>query len=257
LHNIAGFGAACRQVDELLRQAKRIELLKRRLIEDIQRCKPDCRLNSPLEECLPNTANITFPGVNSALFMAALDYFGIAVSAGSACNTQADEPSHVLQAVGLSAQEARETLRLSLSAETTARDVLYATQVIKGYLSDQRIPVNVIAPTQLNENLLFDEQVYILDIRFRHERKVLKGLPNSHEASFIALRKYLHHLPREKNILVVCQAGYNSPIAAYYLKSQRFKRVGFLLTGILGWKLVHGDLYKKFAGQNISVLTPE
>jgi hypothetical protein len=51
--------------------------------------------------------------------------------------------------------------------------------------------------------------------------------------------------------------GYNAPIVAYYLKSKKFKNVGFLLTGLIGWKLCHNDLYKKYAGQNKVVLKPD
>jgi hydroxyacylglutathione hydrolase len=112
----------------------------------------------------------------------------------------------------------------------------------------------MITPGQLNENVLFDENMYILDIRFWYDRKLLKGLPNSHEASFISIRKYLHQIPRDKHILVICQGGYNSPIVAYYLRSKGFKHVSFLLTGLLGWRIARGDLYAKYAGENIDVL---
>ncbi len=257
LHNIAGFGAACADVKDLLQHAEQIRNLKRHFINEIQKIKPDCLINSPGNDCLPNTVNTTFPGVNNAVFMAMLDYSGIAVSAGSACNTQDDKPSHVLKAIGLSDQAARETIRVSLSSETSEKDICYAIKIIKEYFGGYKPPISMITPAQLNENLLFHEKTYILDIRFWYDRKLLKGLPNSHEAAFIALRKYVNQLPKEKNILVVCQTGYNSPIIAYYLTSKHFEHVSFLLTGLFGWKLAQGELYKKYAGQNIEVLQPE
>jgi len=256
IHNIAGFGAACIDVPELLAKADSIRTLKRSFIEEITRFKPDSIINSPEDTCLPNTVNITFPGVNNAVFMAMLDYNGIAVSAGSACNTQEDTPSHVLKAIGLSDQAARETIRFSLSAETSAKDIAYTIKTITEYFGQYHMPITMITPGQLNENVLFDQNTYILDIRFWYDRKLLKGLPNSHEASFISIRKYLHQIPRDKHILVICQGGYNSPIVAYYLRSKGFKHVSFLLTGLLGWRIARGDLYTRYAGENINVLKP-
>jgi rhodanese-related sulfurtransferase len=61
----------------------------------------------------------------------------------------------------------------------------------------------------------------------------------------------------DKNIIVICQGGYNAPIVAYYLKSKRFKNVSFLLTGMVGWKFSQSELYKKYAGENIEVLHPD
>ncbi|MCP4405426.1 MAG: aminotransferase class V-fold PLP-dependent enzyme, partial [bacterium] len=257
LHNIAGFGIASHDVKELLNHAEKIRTLKHSFVEEIKKIKADCAINSPEDGCLPNTVNITFPNVNNALFMAMLDYNGIAISAGSACNTQDDKPSHVLKRIGLSDRAARETIRVSLSAETSEQDILYAVRIMKEYFENRQTPISMIAPAQLNENILFNENTYIIDIRFWYDRKLLKGLPNSHEASFVSIRKYVNQIPKDKNILVVCQTGYNSPIVAYYLQSKHCKNVSFLLTGLLGWKITQNELYKKYAGKNIEILQPD
>ena len=112
IHNIAGFGAACREVDKLLAHAEDIRALKVELIERLRGIKPDCVINSPEAGCLPNTISVTFPTVDNTGLMAMFDYYGIAVSAGSACSTGEDKPSHVLRAIGLSDQAARETIRI-------------------------------------------------------------------------------------------------------------------------------------------------
>ncbi len=256
LHNIAGFAAACAQVPDALKKAAGIAALRNSLIEGLKNINPDIIVNSPRDNCLPNTVSVTFPASNNAIFMAMLDYNGIAVSAGSACNTQEDKPSHVLKAVGLTDQQARQTLRFSLSSASTPKDIAYVLTVIKEYLQSARTPISVITPGQLNENILFDENTFVLDVRFWHDRKMMKGLPGSSEASFISIRKYLHAIPRDKNILAVCQIGYNSPVVAYYLKSKNYKNVSFLLHGLVGWRLMHGDLYEKYAGQDIVKLEP-
>ena len=256
IHNIAGFGAACQDVDKLLVDVQQIRVLKRQLIERLKEIKPDCVINSPEAdaECLPNTLSITFPGVENAGLMGMLDYHGIAVSAGSACSTGEDKPSHVLKAIGLPDQAARETIRISLGHNTSAQDIRYSTQVIQDYMEGRTPHVNMITPAQLNENILFDEQTYILDVRPSDDRRNVKGLPNSHEVSPFAIEKYLDQLPRDKEILVYCPGGGLSFMISYYLKAKGFKRVSNLRGGLDGWRKRRGDLYDKYAGQNVTEL---
>jgi cysteine desulfurase len=251
LHNIAGFAAACGDVEKMLERSEQVSHNKMILVDGLKRIKPDVRIHSPEDFCLPNTVSITFPGVSNAVFMAMLDYYGISVSAGSACNTQDDTPSHVLKAIGLSDEEARQTIRFSLSTETSERDIRYVISIVDDFFSGKIPPVNAILPALLNEDILLAENTYILDVRFWYDRKILKGLSNSHEATFFTFHKYPGQIPSDRNILVVCQFGYNSAIVAYYLRSKGFKNVSFLLTGLVGWKIARPDLYKKFSGENI------
>lgn len=258
LHNIAGFGTACQDVDRLLADAKRIRVLKNELIRQLKGIKPDCVINSPETEaeCLPNTLSITFPGVENAGLMGMLDYRGIAVSAGSACSTGEDKPSHVLKAIGLPDQAARETIRISLGHSTSAPDIRYMTQVVQEYITGRTPYVNMITSAQLNETILFDETTYILDVRPPDDRKRFKGLPNSHEVSPFSVEKYLDQLPKDKRILVVCPGGGLSFMIAYYLKAKGFKRISNLRGGLDGWRKRRSDLYQKYAGQNVTVLEP-
>ncbi len=256
LHNIVGFATACSKVDRMLTESRYVMQKKKGFVEELRRIRPDIVINSPEESCLPNTVNITFPGVDSAVFMALLDYNGISVSAGSACNTKDDKPSHVLKAIGLTDQEARETLRFSLSMDTSGQELSYVLKILKEYFEGNQAPLSVVTPAQLNEDILFSDDTYILDIRFWYDREILKGLPNSHEASLVSIRRYLKHIPRNKNIIVVCQMGYGAPVVAYYLMSKDFKKVSFLLSGMMGWKLANPKLYKEHGGKNIVKLKP-
>lgn len=250
-HNIAGFAAACAAVPGMLARAPTVRELKDRLVEGLREIKPDLRLNSPANDGLPNTASLTFPGIDNALFIAYLDYYGIAASAGSACNTQENAASHVLTSIGLSAEQARQTLRISLSDETAERDVAYFLQTARDFIQGEPMPVTIVAPGQLDENLLTNRNTFILDVRFGYDRKLLKSLPGAREASFVFIKKYLKQIPRDKNIIVICQGGYNSPITALYLKLKHYRNVGFLLGGMLAWKLCHGALYDKLAGKDV------
>ena len=259
IHNIVGFGAACQEVDKLLAHAEQVRALKGQLIQRLKEAKADCVINSPEadSECLPNTLSISFPGVENAGLMGILDYRGIAVSAGSACSTGEDAPSHVLKAIGLSDQAARETIRISLGHETTARDIQYTAQVVRDYLTGKISFVNMLAPAQLNETILFSKDTYILDVRPPDDRKKFKGLPNAHEVNPLYVENYLKQLPRDKQIVVYCPGGGLSVMISYFLKAKGFKRITNLRGGLDAWRKRRSDLYEKYAGQNVQVLEPD
>ncbi|MDP3436108.1 MAG: cysteine desulfurase family protein [Bacteroidales bacterium] len=138
VHNIAGFGVACKDVKNLIAYSEKTRLLKEQFIKQLKVIKPDIIINSPTDNCLPNTVSITFPNINSKELMMMLDYNGIAVSSGSACSSQLNKPSHVLKAIGLSDKEATETLRISFGKETSERDIRYTIKVIDNYLKNSR-----------------------------------------------------------------------------------------------------------------------
>ena len=256
LHNIAGFGAACQDVGRLLAEAEKTRALKSEFIKRLKQAQPDCVINSPDANCLPNTISVTFPHVNNAGLLAMLDYHGIAVSAGSACSTGEYGPSHVLQATGLSAEAARETIRISLGSGNSARDIRYTVRVLRDYLQGRTPQVNMITPALLNEIILFDDNTFILDVRPDNDRKRFQGLPNSHEVPSLWVEQYLDQIPHDKQILVVCPGGGLSFVVSYYLKAKGFKHVTNLRGGLDGWRKRRSDLYEKYAGQNVTVLQP-
>jgi len=134
VHNIAGFGKACQQVTTLIEKSGDIEVLKGYFIDQLKKVMPDIIINSPTENCLPNTINVTLPDINSRELMMMLDYYGIAVSSGSACSSQTNKPSHVLKAIGLSDKNAAETIRISLGKGTKKADIKYSIKIIEKYL---------------------------------------------------------------------------------------------------------------------------
>ena len=249
LHNIAGFAEACRNIPQSLFTAERIRQLRDNLALGIQEIMPSARFNTSLEKQwnLGNTLSVHFPGFDSTEAIGFLDYYGISVSAGSACNTHSEEPSAVLKAIGLSDEESHQTLRLSLSDNIPLKHITYTLSVLRDYLGRKSLPVTMMHPSHLDENLLFDENIFIIDIRRRLDRKIIKGLPRSHETSFSELRANFNVLPRNKNLLVVCQFGFDNSIAAYYLRSKGFKSVSFVGGGAIGWKNSQPSLYNKYA----------
>src|SRR5205814_8782468 len=83
----------------------------------------DVAINGACAERLPNTSNVTFRGGAAEAIVIALDLAGIAASTGSACSSGRVEPSRVLLAMGLSPDEAKSTVRFSLSRFTTEMEI--------------------------------------------------------------------------------------------------------------------------------------
>ena len=79
---------------------------------------------------VPNTTNLSFDCIEGEAMVIALDLKGLAVSTGAACSSGAIEPSHVLTAMGLSADRARGSIRFSLGKQNTAEDVEFALTLV-------------------------------------------------------------------------------------------------------------------------------
>ncbi|HEY9231419.1 MAG TPA: cysteine desulfurase NifS [Blastocatellia bacterium] len=84
---------------------------------------PEVRVNGDTERRVPNISNLSFAGVDGESLLIALDLQGIAVSTGSACASGSLEPSHVLTAMGLTREQVRGSLRVSLSAMTSRQEI--------------------------------------------------------------------------------------------------------------------------------------
>lgn len=108
----------------------RIGALTAELYARLHAAIPGLRLNGPLIGRIPNTLNLTFPGVLGESMLIALDLEGVEVSMGSACAAGAVEPSHVLRAMGRSLAAARSSLRISLGWSTTAGEIDAAAEII-------------------------------------------------------------------------------------------------------------------------------
>jgi cysteine desulfurase len=122
---IAGFGAAARaSAVELPVARARMAALLDRLWQGLVAAVPDVARHGPVEGTrLPNTLNVRVPGCAGESLLVLLDLAGVAASLGSACAAGAPEPSHVLRAMGLDDEAARNGLRLSLGPDTTTSEI--------------------------------------------------------------------------------------------------------------------------------------
>jgi cysteine desulfurase len=136
---IVGFGRAAELAGEHLgTDIRGVAALRDRLEQGLLDRVPQARANGRRAPRAANTSNITFPFVEGESLVISLDLKGIACSTGAACSSGAVEPSHVLTAIGLSAEEARATLRFSLGRANTDADVDYALEVIPGAVEHLR-----------------------------------------------------------------------------------------------------------------------
>jgi cysteine desulfurase len=79
---------------------------------------------------LPNTCHLSFEGCDAAGLLILLDEYGVQCSAGSACMTGQQEPSHVQRAMGIPESLAKTSLRFSLSSNTTAEEITQAAAAV-------------------------------------------------------------------------------------------------------------------------------
>jgi len=126
-HQIVGMGSAyALSAIHLADETQRLQRLSARLRDGLLQW-PGVRLNGCAHQRIPHTLNlcIDVPGFNSAALA-----HDLAVSSTSACNSASAGPSHVLVALGLSAEQAQRSVRLSLGRFTTEADVDRAIDVI-------------------------------------------------------------------------------------------------------------------------------
>lgn len=122
--NIVGLAAALHRA-EAHREwyAAHCTSLRDQLIDGILERIPDSHVNGDRFERLPNNANLRFDHADGESVLLLLDQHGICASSGSACTSGALDPSHVLLALGLSADAATNSLRLTVGKDTTAADI--------------------------------------------------------------------------------------------------------------------------------------
>ncbi len=122
---IVGFGAACRLCRaEMESEALRIRALRDRLLAQLRSGVEDLIVNGSVEQRLGGNLNLSFPGVDAAALLLSLP--DVALSTGSACSSAAPEPSHVLRALGVSAEAARGSVRIGIGRFNTEEEIDFA-----------------------------------------------------------------------------------------------------------------------------------
>ena len=107
-----------------------VKSLRDRIVEAMLERLDGVRLNGHPARRLPNNVNLSFDRVEGEPILLGLDLAGISASSGSACSSASLEPSHVLTALGLTAEQAQGSLRLTLGNDNTEEDVDYLLDVL-------------------------------------------------------------------------------------------------------------------------------
>jgi cysteine desulfurase len=97
-------------------------------------------LNGSFESRVASNINIRFDGVQGQKLVTLCDLYGICISSGSACNEGNATPSHVLKTMGLSDEEALNSIRITIGHENTEEEINYAANIIIKLI--ERIRVN-------------------------------------------------------------------------------------------------------------------
>jgi len=146
LVSIIAFGYACKLARENLERNIAVmtalkEFLKERLIRELSDII-NIRINSPEKNCLPNTLNVCFKGIDSEILISLLSKQSVYVSSGSACTSDSLEPSHVLLAMGIPESLAHNAIRFSLGMENKKRDLIRTVKKIKKIILENNLNFN-------------------------------------------------------------------------------------------------------------------
>jgi cysteine desulfurase len=137
---IVGLGKAAECAMEGLRcgAPARMGALRDRLEAGVLARTTGAGVNSGQAPRVPNTCNLWFDHLEGEALVIALDLKGLAVSSGAACSSGASEPSHVLEAMGLSPQRARGSLRMSLHRQTTEEEIDQVIEIVASQVARMR-----------------------------------------------------------------------------------------------------------------------
>jgi len=135
--NVA-LGAACELAGKHLEDyTARITALRDRLNDNIKKNVPEVVLNGHPENRLPNTLNLSFPGLIGSEILRGIQ--DLCASTGSACKDRSVTISHVLAAMGVSREIGMGAVRLTLGRPTTEEEVDQAAEwIIKAVKSGSR-----------------------------------------------------------------------------------------------------------------------
>jgi cysteine sulfinate desulfinase/cysteine desulfurase-like protein len=142
---IVGAGRAAELAEKRLHlMATQVKGLRDDLWEGIARIFSEARLNGHPVERLPNTLNVSIPGIRGESLVLALDQQGIAFSSGSACRSGSPKPSHALLAMGLTEEAAHCAIRLSLGIDNTSEHITRTLAALEMMVHDSLSSVRFV-----------------------------------------------------------------------------------------------------------------
>ena len=132
--NVAGIvalGKACEIAKrDMGKNIEYLRTLRDYFIKSVEEKIEIAMFNGSKKLRVSGNSNFSFKGIDSQSLLLKLDEKGICVSSGSACSEGNGKPSHVLKAIGLSDEEAKSAIRVTLGEENTKEDIDYLVESI-------------------------------------------------------------------------------------------------------------------------------
>jgi cysteine desulfurase len=133
---IVGCGAALKLAEEQRESyVKHCTPLRDKLIKGVLAIGEGVHLTGHPTQRLPNSASFYFDDIEGESILLSLDFEGVAASSGSACTSASLEPSHVLLAMGIPAEQAHGSLRLTLGRDNSGEQVDHVLSILPGIVS--------------------------------------------------------------------------------------------------------------------------
>ncbi|MGH7142325.1 MAG: cysteine desulfurase family protein [Candidatus Saccharimonadales bacterium] len=126
-----GFSLAL-QIAQKMRfeESARLKHLQQLFFDQISKKIPGAIVNGSLKRRLPNNIHLTFPGVDNERLVIELEEAGILAATGSACSASDEKPSHVLQAMGISDDNSKSSIRLTMGRSTTESNIRQTVEIL-------------------------------------------------------------------------------------------------------------------------------
>lgn len=118
-------------LEEMESVSERLCILEEEFLQSVRKAIPDVHINSNADHKVPGLMNLRFDHVEGESLAVLMDMKGVCVSTASACEAGSVEPSHVLMAMGLTKEQARNAIRLSMGRETTKEEMERAFLTLK------------------------------------------------------------------------------------------------------------------------------
>lgn len=140
---IVGLGEACEIAQkEMKKEAKQLIELRDYLLNSLQENIPDIYVNGSMKNRLPGNLSIIIKGIDSEGLLFKLKHENIALTSGAACSTNKIEPSHVLEAIGISKNDIFSALRFGLGRTNSREDIDFTIPTLKKHINKLRAAQN-------------------------------------------------------------------------------------------------------------------
>ena len=127
-------------VEHMEERAEYVKTLRDKMLDRLLKIKGS-HLNGSMKNRIHSNINIRFDGVSGSRLVTLCSLYGICISSGSACNEGVAQPSHVLNAIGLTDEEALNSIRITIGHENTEDEILQAANIITGLVDRIRAEV--------------------------------------------------------------------------------------------------------------------